>query len=154
MTVDIRIATREDWPILNYLYADMDGQTPMSSDLAEKILTEITQFPNYQIYLAVEKHQAVGTFSLLYVPTMMHRVYHKFAVLDGVAVSSELRGQGIGTQMVQAALKLSTEAGCYKLMLSSNIKRERAHQFYQSLGFKQHGWSFQCVLQPSVESDN
>jgi len=33
-------------------------------------------------------------------------------------------------------------AGCYKLALSSNLKRAGAHRFYDSLGFERHGFSF------------
>ncbi|MDZ7954237.1 GNAT family N-acetyltransferase [Nostoc sp. DedQUE09] len=149
MNLEIRIATREDWPLLNQLYADMDGEPPLPSNDVERILTEITQVPNYYIYIAFLNQQLVGTFSLLYAPTMMHRGYHKFAVLDAVTVISQMRGEGIGSQMVKAALQFSAEAGCYKVMLSSNLKRDRAHQFYQSLGFEQHGWSFKCLVQPS-----
>ncbi|MBW4424144.1 MAG: GNAT family N-acetyltransferase [Nostoc desertorum CM1-VF14] len=154
MTLDIRIATREDWPLLNQLYADMDGESPLPSDDLERILTEIIQVPNYYIYIAFLNQQLVGTFSLLYAPTMMHRGYHKFAVLDAVTVISQMRGEGIGSQMVKAALQFSAEAGCYKVTLSSNLKRTRTHQFYQSLGFEQHGWSFKCVLQPKQHSKN
>ncbi|QHG20631.1 GNAT family N-acetyltransferase [Nostoc sp. ATCC 53789] len=150
MTLDIRIATREDWSVLSKLYADMDGEPSLPKDDLEKIFVQIAQVPNYHIYIAYLNQQPVGTFSLLYAPTMMHRGYHKFAVLDSVTVISQMRGQGIGSQMVKAAIKLSAEAGCYKIMLSSNLKRSRAHQFYQSLGFEQHGWSFKCVLQPSL----
>ncbi|QIR36042.1 GNAT family N-acetyltransferase [Tolypothrix sp. PCC 7910] len=149
MNINIRIANREDLPLLNQLYADMDGQPPIPKNDLEKIFTEITQVPNYHIYIAYLNEQPVGTFSLLYAPTMMHQGYHKFAVLDSVTVISSMRGQGIGSEMVKAALKLSAEAGCYKMMLSSNLKRDRAHQFYQSLGFEQHGWSFKCILQPT-----
>ncbi|MEA5581490.1 GNAT family N-acetyltransferase [Nodularia harveyana UHCC-0300] len=148
MTIEIRIANHEDWHLLNQLYADMNNQLPLPNNEAEKILTEITQVPNYNIYLACLNQEAVGTFSLLYVPTMMHRVYHKFAVLEAVTVISQMRGKGIGSQMVKTALQLSAEAGCYKVTLSSNIKRDRAHKFYQSLGFAQHGWSFNCLIQP------
>jgi ribosomal protein S18 acetylase RimI-like enzyme len=77
---------------------------------------------------------------------MMHRGYHQYAVLDAVSVSAAYRNQGIGKQMMQAALKLSQAAGCYKVTLSSNLKRNRAHHFYQSLGFRQHGWSFSLQL--------
>ncbi|MBD2242415.1 GNAT family N-acetyltransferase [Nostoc sp. FACHB-888] len=154
MNLEIRIATRGDWPLLNQLYADMDGELPLPSDDLERILTEITQVPNYYIYIAFLNQQLVGTFSLLYAPTMMHRGYHKFAVLDAVTVISQMRGEGIGSQMVKAALQFSAEAGCYKVTLSSNLKRDRAHQFYQSLGFEQHGWSFKCVLQPKQHSKN
>jgi GNAT superfamily N-acetyltransferase len=152
MTVDIRIANREDLPVLSQLYADMDGEAPLAKEQLEKIFTQIVQVPNYHIYIAYLNQQPVGTFSLLYAPTMMHRGYHKFAVLDSVTVISSMRGEGIGKQMVKAAIKLSAEAGCYKVTLSSNLKRDRAHQFYQSLGFEQHGWSFKCVLPPKQES--
>ncbi|MBD2213712.1 GNAT family N-acetyltransferase [Nostoc linckia FACHB-104] len=149
MNIDIRIAKSEDLPLLNQLYADMDGQPPIPKDDLEKIFAEIAQVPNYHIYIAYLNQQPVGTFSLLHAPTMMHLGYHKFAVLDSVTIISQMRGKGIGSQMVKAALKLSAEAGCYKMMLSSNLKRDRAHQFYQSLGFEQHGWSFKCILQPT-----
>jgi hypothetical protein len=53
--------------------------------------------------------------------------------------------------MMKQAIALSAEAGCYKVMLSSNLKRDRAHEFYRSLGFEQHGWSFKCILQPDEQ---
>jgi hypothetical protein len=37
-------------------------------------------------------------------------------------------------------------AGCYKLALSSNERREAAHAFYDSLGFQRHGFSFVVPL--------
>jgi len=44
------------------------------------------------------------------------------------------------------AMDLARHAGCYKLALSSNQKRHRAHAFYESLGFQKHGYSFQIQL--------
>ena len=146
MNLEIRLATRGDWVLLNQLYADMDGEPPLAVEEAEKILTAITETPHYHIYLACLEEETVGTFSLLYAPTMMHRGCHRFAVLDVVTVISTMRGRGIGREMVRKALQLSSEAGCYKVTLSSNLKRDRAHEFYRSLGFEQHGWSFKCVI--------
>jgi GNAT superfamily N-acetyltransferase len=51
-----------------------------------------------------------------------------------------------GKQMMQFAMEQCKQAGCYKLMLSSNLKREAAHKFYESLGFQRHGYSFQVLL--------
>jgi len=48
----------------------------------------------------------------------------------------------VGRAMMAHAMRLAHEAGCYKLALSSNQKRERAHAFYESLGFQRHGLSF------------
>jgi GNAT superfamily N-acetyltransferase len=81
--------------------------------------------------------------SLLEVEQIFHS---KSAVIDAVIVTCGYRNQGIGKAMMHEALKLSREAGCYKAMLSSNLKRTNAHQFYKSLGFKQQGWSFSLEL--------
>jgi GNAT superfamily N-acetyltransferase len=45
------------------------------------------------------------------------------------------------------AMRLAREAGCYKLALSSNRRRERAHAFYERLGFGRHGVSFLVELE-------
>jgi hypothetical protein len=47
--------------------------------------------------------------------------------------------------MMEHARALCRAAGCYKMALSSNLTRERAHAFYDSLGFARHGYSFQVA---------
>jgi GNAT superfamily N-acetyltransferase len=63
-----------------------------------------------------------------------------------VGVMPEMQEKGIGKTMMKFALKQAKEKGCYKMTLSSNLKRERAHKFYESLGFKKHGFSFLMEL--------
>jgi GNAT superfamily N-acetyltransferase len=45
------------------------------------------------------------------------------------------------------ALAEARERGCYKLALSANMKRDRAHAFYEALGFRRHGYSFLVELE-------
>ena len=45
--------------------------------------------------------------------------------------------------MMEFAMEFARQQGCYKLTLSSNLARGDAHAFYRSLGFEQHGLSFQ-----------
>jgi ribosomal protein S18 acetylase RimI-like enzyme len=71
-------------------------------------------------------------------------------VIEDVAVDPQCQGQGIGKTMVQHALRLCGEKGCYKLALSSNLKRERAHAFYESLGFERHGYSLSVTIPTST----
>jgi GNAT superfamily N-acetyltransferase len=142
------LATKVDLPMLNGLYAEMDDRPLMSDEKILEIWERIQQVPEYYIYLAYLEERAIGTFSLLFLPTMMHRGFHRSAILDSVAISKDYRGRGWGTKMMQKALSICADAGCYKVTLSSNLTRDRAHQFYESLGFKQHGWSFSYQLQP------
>ncbi|VXD24328.1 conserved hypothetical protein [Planktothrix serta PCC 8927] len=144
MLLEIKRVTSLDLPVLNQLYTEIDGESPLSLGYIEQIFKQIQQFPNYNIYIAWLNGEPVGTFSLLFIPLILHD--SKSAIIDAVVVTSAYRNQGIGKAMMQEALKLSREAGCYKAMLSSNLKRTAAHEFYQSLGFKQQGWSFSLEL--------
>ena len=146
----INLATKKDLAILNNLYADMNHKPLMSENEIIKIWQQIQEVPDYYIYLAYLKNKVIGTFTLFFTPTMMHPGFHKSAILDSVTILSIYRGQGYGKQMMQQALEISADAGCYKVTLSSNIKRDRAHKFYKSLGFQQHGWSFSYLL--SIDS--
>lgn len=145
-SLELKVATLADLPVLTQLYAEMDGKSPLTLAEAEEVFQAIATLPNYRIYLALWHGQPVGTFSLFYVPTLMHPGFHRYAILDAVTVTPAYRSQGIGQAMMQAALRLCSEAGCYKVTLSSNLKRDRAHEFYKSLGFEQHGWSFSYQL--------
>ncbi|MGD1919454.1 MAG: GNAT family N-acetyltransferase [Pleurocapsa sp.] len=144
--LQIILATKEDLTILNGLYADMNNTPLMSENEIIKIWQQIQEVPDYYIYLSCLNNEVIGTFSLLFMPTMMHPSFHKSAILDSVTILSSYRGLGYGKQMMQQALEISADAVCYNVTLSSNIKRDRAHKFYQSLGFQQHGWSFSYLL--------
>lgn len=63
-------------------------------------------------------------------------------IIEDVVVSERHQRQGIGKAMMQYAMQVCQERGCYKVSLSSNLKRAKAHRFYESLGFQKHGYSF------------
>ena len=150
MSINVRLATKDDLPLLNHLYAEMDDKPELPLDKLSEIFEAIAHVPDYHIYLVQHQDQIVGTFSLLFVPTAMHRGFHKFAIVDAVTVLPQYRGQGLGKVMMQVALQLSQDADCYKLTLSSNLIRTDAHAFYESLGFKQHGWSFSLIPKSKI----
>jgi GNAT superfamily N-acetyltransferase len=129
MNLAIRVATIEDVPTLIQLHSEMDGLPPLPIEQAQRIFTEMSKVPDYYSYITFNDTEPVGTFSLLFLPTFMHRGFYKFAVLDAVVVKASYRSQGIGKTMVKEALKISAAAGCYKVTLSSNLKRDRAHEF-------------------------
>ncbi len=146
--LDFHIATKKDLPTLNSLYADMYGRESslISEEKIRALWRELQQIPYHHTYIATLGTEAIGTFSLVIMPTIIYPDFHKLATLDIVTVKTPYRGQGWGTKIVRTALGIGAEAGCYKVTLSSSLKRDRAHKFYRSLGFKQHGWSFSYQL--------
>lgn len=120
---------------------DLDGDKEMALEDAKRLFQRIQQYPDYTIYLAMHGATAVGTYALL----IMDKLEHGGApsgIVDSVAVAHDYQGHGIGSAMMLHAREVCRSKGCYKLMLSSNKNRIQAHEFYQKLGFNQHGFSF------------
>jgi len=58
-----------------------------------------------------------------------------FAELGGMIVDEHCRGEGIGTQLLQAAEEWAQGASCSVIRIRTNVVRDQAHQFYQGLGY-------------------
>lgn len=151
--MEIRPARREDLAAILALYADLetDGQV-LDLPAAESIFARMQQYPNYTVYVAVAEGQIVGSFELLIMDNLAH-VGAPSGIVEDVVVHPAWRGQGIGKQMMAFALQQCRQAGCYKLALSSNRKREAAHRFYEALGFEKHGYSFVACLERSTADE-
>jgi len=143
-----REASESDLPDLMRLYAqpDLDDGKVLPLLDAQRIFERIARYPNYKIYVAVNEARVVGTFALLIMDNLGHQGTPS-AIIEDVAVDPALQRQGIGKAMMQYAIRLASENGCYKASLSSNLKRERAHAFYDSLDFERHGYSFRVDIQ-------
>jgi ribosomal protein S18 acetylase RimI-like enzyme len=64
-----------------------------------------------------------------------------------LAVAETLRGQGIGTALVAEAEKRLAAKGCGLVEVTSNIKRLRAHAFYERLGYERTSYRFAKMVQ-------
>ena len=59
-----------------------------------------------------------------------------------LVVAADARGSGIGAALVEAVADRAKAAGCGLLEVTSNIRRERAHAFYERLGFERTSYRF------------
>jgi len=143
-----REASKQDISGVLRLYAqpELDNGKVLSNAEAEHLFERIAAYPDYKIYVALCEGQIVGTFALLVMDNIAH-MGAPSAVIEEVAVDPEWQGRGVGRLMMKYALRLCGEKGCYKAVLSSNLKRERAHAFYASLGFERHGYSYRISTQ-------
>lgn len=150
MNLSIRLATVEELPDVLRLYHDTGVERDSSLTLAdaEQWFQRIQQYPNYTLWIATLKElddRRIGTFALLVMDNLVHHGSPS-GIVEGVAVDPEFQGQGIGRQMMQVAMAQCRAAGCYKLSLTTNLRRKEAHAFYESLGFQKHGYSYQVEL--------
>ncbi len=144
MTLQIRPATIDDLAAILVLHSEMEFGDPdavLTPAEAERTFERMRHYPNYTLYVASEKGEIVGTFSLLIMDNLAHRGAPS-GIVEDVVVRAGDRGRGIGRQMMWFAMDRCRQAGCYKLTVSSTTRRDRAHRFYESLGFDKHGYSY------------
>jgi GNAT superfamily N-acetyltransferase len=148
--LSIRRATIDDLPTLLSLLAqpDMDGDNVIDLAEAQDIFRRVSAYPNHEIYVAFGTDEMVGTFTLLIANHLSHHGARSL-VIEDVVVKTTWQGKGVGRRMMDFAVARGQHLQCYKLTLSSGITRERAHEFYEHLGFQKHGFSFLLPLATS-----
>lgn len=59
----------------------------------------------------------------------------EFGVIEDIAVAPEMRGEGLGRQLVHAIEDLAAARGARWLWLESGLGNENAHRFFEALGY-------------------
>lgn len=137
----IRQATDADLPEVIELLKGMDEEEGVTYGEALAIWHKMSKYPYYQVFVVEDNQRIIATCSLIVIDNLGHKGA-KIAVAESMIVSQEYRGHGIGNKLMKLVMEKAQEKNCYKLMLSSNKKRLKAHDFYEKLGFQQHGISF------------
>jgi GNAT superfamily N-acetyltransferase len=142
-SISCRVALKPDLPAILRLYSqsEMDDGNILTLSNAEAIFERMEQYPNYKVFVAVYEDKIVGTFALLIMDNLGH-MGSPSAIIEDVVVDPAFQRRGIGKTMMKYALDIAAKEGCYKAMVSSNLKRQKAHMFYESLDFERHGYSF------------
>lgn len=145
--VTIREAMESDLPGVLYVYAqpELDNGHMLPLDEFRSLWQRLKAYPHYKLYIAQIGDLVVGTFALLIMDKLAHGG-RPSGIVEDVGVLPEYQGQGIGKRMMNFARDVCAQSGCYKLMLSSNLRRSASHDFYESLGFRRHGYSFLLEL--------
>ena len=90
--------------------------------------------PNHELVLAEAGEEIVGTFHLMFLPSLSFQGGTR-AQVESVRVEAQYRGKGIGTKMMEWAIERARQRGCHLMQLTSHKSRENAHRFYERLGF-------------------
>ena len=147
----IRRAMEKDIPRILELYQQLSlnpspspYKAPPLNDCL-KVFRKMSEYPNYYLLVAEEGGLVVGTTVLAVLPGFAHGTA-PFAVVEYVVVDEKRRSQGIGKLLMEYVIARAKEAGCYKIALTSDNRREQAHKFYNSIGFKSSSHGFRLYL--------
>jgi GNAT superfamily N-acetyltransferase len=147
----IRAARLADIPALTELYRELHSndaayRIPRPSEML-KAFRAIAGNRDHQILVAAASGKIIGTLHVLIFRHLGHGL-KPMAIIENVIVSGVYRSQGVGELMMAAANRLARRRGCYKMSLTTNFKRPRAHQFYERLGWRRSHFGYSIELQP------
>jgi len=69
-----------------------------------------------------------------------------YGLLEDIFVDEELRGQGIGTELLNKVIEKAKQLKCYKLVATSRYERPAVHKLYEKVGFEKFGLEFKMYL--------
>lgn len=142
----IRPATERDLRAILRLYAEDDTHRAAASALTDAAATAPTEAhvaalraiqadPSNALYVAELEGEVVGTFQLTFIRQLSYGGC-LVAQVESVFVGSRARSRGVGGTMMEFARGEAERRGALRIQLTSNVLRERAHRFYERLGYR------------------
>ena len=127
----IRAAAGNDAPEL----ADLTTQLgyPVETDAMRARLERLQGRSDDLVLVAVDRDdRPIGWIHVAMLALLEHSDY---ASINGLVVDERRRGAGIGRALVAAGEEWARQRGATEITVRSRSSRERAHRFYEQLGF-------------------
>lgn len=151
MAIEMRRATKDDLPAIVALLADDvrgrsrdDASLPLDPAYFEGFAA-VDADPRQLLAVAVRDGAIVGTLQLSFIPGIGHKGAWR-GQIEAVRIASQLRGQGLGGEMIAWAVDTCRSRGCRMVQLTSDKTRLDTHRFYAKLGFEQSHLGFKLTL--------
>ncbi|WYV00175.1 GNAT family N-acetyltransferase [Oceanobacillus sp. FSL H7-0719] len=141
MDISFRKATEKDLEkIVALLADDMLGaareryEYPLPESY-KNAFNAIQSDPNNELIVACIDTEVVGVQQITFTPFLTYQGGWR-ATIEGVRTSASVRGEGIGTKLIQWAIQRAKERGCHLIQLTTDKQRRDAQRFYEQLGFQ------------------
>lgn len=129
----IREAEARDAATIDKLYRELLPNHAHTEVLAERI-EEIRRHEHSFLFVYEVREQVVGT-AHLHICLDALAGNRPFGLVERVVMSSEVQGNGYGTELMEHVEQVCLQVNASKILLASGASRQGAHQFYQKLGY-------------------
>ena len=140
MNVSIRKFHEGDYLAIGSLIENELGYSIIDYSSLTERLRKIESDDNYMTYVAVIDNNIIGFIGLLrYIN--YERDYESLRIL-AMAVSKEHQKKGVGSKLLRQAEHFALENNIAHIMLTSNMKRNGAHRFYEHNDYVKKSFGF------------
>ena len=134
--MNIRPIAQHELPALLALYEYLHPEDEVvSNEDISAVWEQICADDKCHYFGAEIEGKLVSTCTLTIIPNLT-RGGRSYGLIENVVTHADYRKQGLGTQVLDHALKVAWSQNCYKVMLLTGSKRESTLQFYEQAGFK------------------
>ena len=144
----IRKATKSELPVIGKLLAElinaMDDTEGIDIGIDLKTCEQLLKDDNSHFLVAELKTTPVGFINFTVRQTVLHR--SPSAMIDELVVTKEYQGEGIGKQLVLAAIDECRQLGYCEVEVSTEKTNVKARKFYKKCGFNKREILFEVDL--------
>ncbi|PYJ40361.1 MAG: GNAT family N-acetyltransferase [Verrucomicrobia bacterium] len=106
----------------------------------ESRLISILKDPRYKTLVALNDDKICGMIGTVSASSYLHN--DLTGRIIALVVSRESRRRGIGARLIAEAEKNLIQRGITRVTVTARFEREKAHQFYEKLGYARTGFRF------------
>jgi GNAT superfamily N-acetyltransferase len=146
MEITVRAAAKADLAALLGLYGELNpDDAPLSQDAADAVWAAISGQQGRTVLVAEADGAVAGTADCIVMPNLT-RGGRAILFVENVVVAGRFQRRGVGSRLMEAAVRLGESAGCYKVQLLA-ADDEYVHSFYEACGFEAPAQGFRRYVE-------
>ena len=134
----IRAVEMNDAAAIAQLMCELGYETSTSE--MQMRLQRIATDERLRTFASVCDGKVCGMIGALTYPSIEHNDFSGRII--ALVIKSTMRRRGIGRALITFAEKDFAQRGIKRVALNTQLAREDAHKFYESLGYERNGWRF------------
>jgi GNAT superfamily N-acetyltransferase len=146
--IEVRLLAADDFPAACRLLTELGrpAVTAETEGRIQKVLERHLASPDTTSLIALRDGQAIGLLSL-HIRERLSQPAPEAWIPDFVVTANE-QGHGVAQALMNRAIEIARQRGCYRIALESHYHRHRAYRFYAREGFADVGKCFSLPLVP------
>jgi GNAT superfamily N-acetyltransferase len=134
----VRTIAESDIPAATMLIGQL-GYDMAQPELARRLTAVLAQ-ADHNVWVYDDGGEVVGLLHAFYRPALDKPPE---VIVQALVTEASQRSKGVGEALMQVAEDWARKKGCASVALYSRVDRERAHRFYERLGYEQKAASAQ-----------
>lgn len=113
--------------------------------LTEQLLTDFNSDGSSKLNILIAENENAEIVGMM-VFNVINSPFKKYAILEDMLLDQSVRGQSLGSKLLEKAIEESKNWNISFILLESGVNNHGAHQFFNRYGFKKVSESYILTL--------